>query len=142
MLTTFGTDLDKSIEGARTEINTHELSGGAKINRVFHERFPFELVRVLHKITAFFVQLQLLANLCCYTVFVQVTVHYLLTRDSGKHCHVRPCMVMALSVIFDFILICSYCCHLTKQILSFICISLFKKCNKTSASFSKFSGPK
>ena len=23
-----------------------ELSGGAKINRIFHERFPFELVKV------------------------------------------------------------------------------------------------
>ena len=23
-----------------------ELTGGAKINRIFHERFPFELVKV------------------------------------------------------------------------------------------------
>ena len=23
-----------------------ELSGGAKINRIFHERFPFELVKI------------------------------------------------------------------------------------------------
>lgn len=46
MVTTFGQDLEKSIEGAGSEISTHELSGGAKINRVFHERFPFELVKV------------------------------------------------------------------------------------------------
>jgi len=46
MLTTFGGDLDKSIEGSGSEISTQELSGGAKINRIFHERFPFELVRV------------------------------------------------------------------------------------------------
>jgi len=46
MVTTFGQDLEKSIEGAGSEINTMELSGGAKINRIFHERFPFELVKV------------------------------------------------------------------------------------------------
>ena len=46
MLTTFSGDLEKSIEGAGAEISTVELSGGAKINRVFHERFPFELIRV------------------------------------------------------------------------------------------------
>ena len=28
------------------EISATELSGGAKINRIFHERFPFELVKV------------------------------------------------------------------------------------------------
>lgn len=47
MVTTFGQDLEKSIEGAGSEINTMELSGGAKINRIFHERFPFELVKVI-----------------------------------------------------------------------------------------------
>jgi len=52
MITTFGQDLEKSIEGAGSEISTKELSGGAKINRIFHERFPFELVKVL------FMQLQ------------------------------------------------------------------------------------
>ena len=46
MVTTFGQELEKSIEGAGSEIDTRELSGGAKINRIFHERFPFELVRV------------------------------------------------------------------------------------------------
>lgn len=46
MVTTFGQDLEKSIEGAGSEINIKELSGGAKINRIFHERFPFELVKI------------------------------------------------------------------------------------------------
>lgn len=46
MVTSFGSDFDKSIEGAGSEISTNELSGGAKINKIFHERFPFELVRV------------------------------------------------------------------------------------------------
>lgn len=47
MVTTFGQELEKSIEGAGTEISTRELSGGAKINRIFHERFPYELVQVM-----------------------------------------------------------------------------------------------
>lgn len=46
MIQQFNVDFDKSIEGSGTEINTRELSGGAKINRIFHERFPFELVKV------------------------------------------------------------------------------------------------
>lgn len=40
-------DFEKAISGAdSSEVNTKELSGGAKINRIFHERFPFELVKV------------------------------------------------------------------------------------------------
>ncbi len=40
-------DFEKAISGAdSTEVNTKELSGGAKINRIFNERFPFELVKV------------------------------------------------------------------------------------------------
>ncbi|ESO04100.1 hypothetical protein HELRODRAFT_79668 [Helobdella robusta] len=46
MVTQFGQDLEKSIEGAGSEISIKELSGGAKINRIFHERFPFELVKI------------------------------------------------------------------------------------------------
>jgi Dynamin central region len=48
MVTTFGQELEKTIEGAGSEISTRELSGGAKINRIFHERFPYELVQVIH----------------------------------------------------------------------------------------------
>jgi len=40
-------DFERSIEGSGSStINTLELSGGAKINSLFHERFPYELVRV------------------------------------------------------------------------------------------------
>jgi dynamin 1/3 len=46
MVNTFSQELEKSIEGAGSEISTKELCGGARINRVFHERFPYELVQV------------------------------------------------------------------------------------------------
>jgi dynamin GTPase len=46
MCTQFGGDFEKSIEGSGAEISTLELSGGARINRIFYERFPFELVKV------------------------------------------------------------------------------------------------
>ena len=47
MLHNFNQDFDKVIEGGTAEeINTENLSGGARINRVFHERFPFELVKL------------------------------------------------------------------------------------------------
>jgi hypothetical protein len=40
-------DFEKAISGSdSSEVNTKELSGGAKINRIFNERFPFELVKV------------------------------------------------------------------------------------------------
>ena len=42
----FGTDFQQRIEGGGSEAVAKELSGGAKINRIFHERFPFELVKV------------------------------------------------------------------------------------------------
>ncbi|XP_026881797.2 dynamin 3a isoform X1 [Electrophorus electricus] len=42
----FGLDFEKSIEGSGDHVDTVELSGGAKINRIFHERFPFELVKM------------------------------------------------------------------------------------------------
>ena len=56
MITTFAGDLGKSIEGTGGEISTAELSGGAKINRIFHERFPFELVRVSELFTLLYIQ--------------------------------------------------------------------------------------
>ncbi|XP_052221466.1 dynamin-1-like isoform X2 [Dreissena polymorpha] len=46
MVQTFGTDFEKNIEGSGDQINMKELSGGAKINRIFFERFPFELVKM------------------------------------------------------------------------------------------------
>jgi len=40
-------DFERAIEGSGTAaVNTMELSGGAKINRLFHERFPYEIVRM------------------------------------------------------------------------------------------------
>ncbi|XP_048587168.1 dynamin-1 isoform X2 [Nematostella vectensis] len=46
MMQTFSADFEKAIEGSGDSINTVELSGGAKINRIFHERFPYELVKM------------------------------------------------------------------------------------------------
>ncbi|KAK7939183.1 hypothetical protein WMY93_002509 [Mugilogobius chulae] len=45
MVQQFGVDFEKCIEGSGDQVDTKELSGGAKINRIFHERFPFELIR-------------------------------------------------------------------------------------------------
>ena len=40
-------DFERAIEGSGSaSINTAELSGGAKINRLFHERFPYEIVKM------------------------------------------------------------------------------------------------
>ncbi|XP_053179125.1 dynamin 3a [Scomber japonicus] len=39
-------DFEKLIEGSGDKIDTINLSGGAKINQIFHERFPYELVKI------------------------------------------------------------------------------------------------
>lgn len=44
MIQQFEKDFTRDIEGSTSE--SLELSGGAKVNRIFHERFPFELVKV------------------------------------------------------------------------------------------------
>ncbi|XP_044191251.1 dynamin-1-like isoform X2 [Thunnus albacares] len=46
MVQQFSVDFEKRIEGSGDQVDTYELSGGAKINRIFHERFPFELVKL------------------------------------------------------------------------------------------------
>ncbi|XP_047228073.1 dynamin-1a isoform X4 [Girardinichthys multiradiatus] len=46
MVQQFSVDFEKCIEGSGDQIDTAELSGGARINRIFHERFPFELVKM------------------------------------------------------------------------------------------------
>lgn len=52
MVQQFAVDFEKRIEGSGDQVDTYELSGGAKINRIFHERFPFELVKVTHTVQA------------------------------------------------------------------------------------------
>ncbi|XP_055077134.1 dynamin 3a isoform X2 [Periophthalmus magnuspinnatus] len=39
-------DFEKLIEGSGDKVDTEYLSGGAKINRIFHEQFPHELVKL------------------------------------------------------------------------------------------------
>lgn len=46
MVQQFGLEFEHKIEGGGSEVNRGKLSGGAKINKIFHERFPFELVKV------------------------------------------------------------------------------------------------
>lgn len=47
MIQQFAIYFEKVVEGARSDdVNTSELTGGAKINCIFHERFPFELVKM------------------------------------------------------------------------------------------------
>lgn len=49
MIQQLQTDFERNIEGSSSaSIDTHQLTGGAKINRLFHERFPFEIVKVLY----------------------------------------------------------------------------------------------
>lgn len=48
MVQQFAVDFEKCIEGSGDQVDVYELSGGAKINQIFHERFPFELVKVTH----------------------------------------------------------------------------------------------
>lgn len=45
MLTAFRQEIEKNIDGFGKMVNTKELTGGAKINRIFHVLFPFELVK-------------------------------------------------------------------------------------------------
>merc|ERR1712001_153246 len=47
MVTGLQNDFERAIEGSGSgNVNTLELSGGAKINRIFHERFPYEIVKM------------------------------------------------------------------------------------------------
>ncbi|CAG9765057.1 unnamed protein product [Ceutorhynchus assimilis] len=47
MVQNFSLEFEKALEGSRSsEINTSELCGGAKINSLFHERLPFEIVKM------------------------------------------------------------------------------------------------
>jgi len=47
LVQSFGMDFEHRIEGGGAEVASKgELTGGARINKIFHERFPFELVKV------------------------------------------------------------------------------------------------
>lgn len=39
-------DFEKLLEGSGDNVDTVSLSGGARINKIFHERLPYELVKV------------------------------------------------------------------------------------------------
>jgi len=42
MIQQLQSDFERTIEGSGSAlVNTNELSGGAKINRIFHERYVF-----------------------------------------------------------------------------------------------------
>ncbi|TNM96827.1 hypothetical protein fugu_014983 [Takifugu bimaculatus] len=47
MVQQFGVDFEKCIEGSGDQVDTNELLGGARINRIFHERFPLELFKIV-----------------------------------------------------------------------------------------------
>lgn len=46
-------DFEKLIEGSGDKVDTINLSGGARINQIFHERFPYELVKVCESVYCF-----------------------------------------------------------------------------------------
>ena len=47
LIQNFGDDFERTIEGGGgADVVMSELTCGAKINKIFHERFPFELVKV------------------------------------------------------------------------------------------------
>ncbi|XP_033122065.1 dynamin-1-like isoform X2 [Anneissia japonica] len=46
MVQQFGTSFEKIIEGSGDKVDTSELSAGAKINHIFHKRFPFEIAKM------------------------------------------------------------------------------------------------
>lgn len=47
MIQQLQSDFERTIEGSGSAlVNTIELSGGAKINRIFHERLRFEIVKM------------------------------------------------------------------------------------------------
>ncbi|XP_071947301.1 dynamin-1-like isoform X2 [Antedon mediterranea] len=46
MVQGFGVGFEKIIEGSGDKVDTDELSAGAKINHIFHKRFPFEIAKM------------------------------------------------------------------------------------------------
>ncbi|CAL8078460.1 unnamed protein product [Calicophoron daubneyi] len=46
MIRSFEAEFVQIIEGYTAEVNTKALSGGAEISRVFHERFPYDMLKI------------------------------------------------------------------------------------------------
>lgn len=46
MVQSFEAEFSQNISGHVADVNTQILSGGAEINRVFHERFRYDLLKV------------------------------------------------------------------------------------------------
>ena len=62
LVQSFGVDFEHRIEGGGSDMSKTELTGGAKINRIFHERFPFELVKVTTSLSLSVLTEELLNN--------------------------------------------------------------------------------
>ena len=70
MLQDVSKEFEKTISGADSlEVSTKELSVGAKINRIFHERFPIEIVKVL-----------LLINIILINIIIITVTYYIINR--------------------------------------------------------------
>ncbi|VDO95530.1 unnamed protein product [Schistosoma curassoni] len=46
MVQSFEAEFSQNISGHVADVNTQILSGGAEINRVFHERFRYDLLKI------------------------------------------------------------------------------------------------
>lgn len=64
MVQRLAVDFEKLIEGSGDKVDTVHLSGGARINRIFHECFPYELLKasVISCMTVYTVQYIVVQN--------------------------------------------------------------------------------
>lgn len=75
-------DFEKLIEGSGDKVDTVSLSGGARINRIFHERFPYELIKVWDSASAFERSHVLHHMWVCYNKKLHSPFRWSLTRRS------------------------------------------------------------
>lgn len=128
MVQQFAVDFEKRIEGSGDQIDTYELSGGARINRIFHERFPFELVKVLLSYAAeiHFVFLCVTSSVCLLTplgIFHHLSFpfDYFVSCFSFYHLFCLFCLLYwSLPIVLTFpsvpVLVTELkYCHLTKR---------------------------
>lgn len=75
-------DFEKLILGSGDIVDTVNLSGGAKINQIFHERFPYELIKVCacHSVFGFGLSLCVYSS-CCATDPLMLHVRTLVTAN-------------------------------------------------------------